>query len=71
MKKSVVDKFLKYYVSLETRPIFQTVDDMLKWAGLYNLTARTLESELAEAGVSLLMIQELVTVITFHNSFSI
>lgn len=61
----MVDSFLKYYESFETRPVFESVDEMLKWAGLYNLTARTLAMELADAGLSPLLIQELVTVRTF------
>lgn len=60
--QNTVGRFLKYYESLESRPIFETVDSMLQWAGLYNLTTSTLESELADAGLSSLLIQELVTV---------
>lgn len=67
--QSTVEKFLKYYESFESRPIFETVDDMLKWAGLYNLTAMTLESELAEAGITPLLTQELITVRTFTHLF--
>jgi hypothetical protein len=62
-----VDRFLKYYGSFESRPIFETVDGMLQWAGLYNLTTRTLQEELADAGLSPLLIQELVTVRTSSN----
>ncbi|KAM7519380.1 hypothetical protein LguiB_018342 [Lonicera macranthoides] len=62
-----VNSFLKYYESIESRPIFETVEDMLKWAGLYNLTTRTLQEELVDAGLSPLLIQELVTVITRIN----
>ncbi|XP_062149004.1 farnesylcysteine lyase [Alnus glutinosa] len=65
--ESTVDRFLKYYGSFESRPIFETVDGMLQWAGLYNLTTRTLQEELADAGLSPLLIQELVTVITRIN----
>lgn len=60
---------MKYYESFESRPIFETVDDMLKWADLYNLTAKTLESELAEAGLTPLLIQELITVRHFTHLF--
>ncbi|XP_052197131.1 farnesylcysteine lyase isoform X2 [Diospyros lotus] len=65
--KGAVDSFLKYYESFESRPVFETVDEMLKWAGLQNLTARTLQEELVDAGLSTLLIQELVTVITRIN----
>lgn len=65
--ESMVNSFLKYYDSFETRPVFESVDEMLKWTGLYNLTARTLAMELADAGLSPLLIQELVTVITRIN----
>lgn len=60
--QSTVDNFLKYYQSFESRPVFETVDDMLTWAGLYHLTTRTLQEELVDAGLSPLLIQELVTV---------
>ncbi|OWM76357.1 farnesylcysteine lyase [Punica granatum] len=65
--ESTVNKFLKYYESFETRPVFETVDDMLKWAGLYNLTTRTLEEELVDAGLCPALIKELITVITRVN----
>uniref|UniRef100_A0A2P2J4M1 Prenylcysteine lyase domain-containing protein n=1 Tax=Rhizophora mucronata TaxID=61149 RepID=A0A2P2J4M1_RHIMU len=59
-----VNKFLKYYESFETRPIFKTVDEMLKWAGLYDLTTQTLRDELVGIALSPLLIEELVTVST-------
>lgn len=62
-----VNNFLKYYESTESRPVFETVDEMLKWAGLYNLTEHTLEEELISTGLSPLLIRELVTVITRIN----
>ncbi|KAL5554894.1 hypothetical protein UlMin_037130 [Ulmus minor] len=65
--QSAIDKFSKYYESFDSRPIFETVDEMLKWSGLYNLTTSTLEQELVAAGLSPLLIQELVTVITRIN----
>lgn len=65
--ESAVDKFLKYYESFETRPVFETVDEMLKWAGLFNLTARSLKEELIDARLSPLLMQELVTIITRIN----
>nr|GEZ05211.1 RNA-directed DNA polymerase, eukaryota [Tanacetum cinerariifolium] len=40
-----VDSFLKYYESTETRPIFSNVEDMVQWAGLYDLTTKMLEDE--------------------------
>lgn len=62
-----VDKFLKYYSNIESRPVFETVDEMLKWAGLYNLTTQTLQEELIDVGLSPLLIKELVSVITRIN----
>ncbi|KAL7615765.1 hypothetical protein Lser_V15G02978 [Lactuca serriola] len=62
-----VDNFLKYYESKESRPIFNTVEDMLKWADLYNLTTQTLEEKLVALNYSPLLIQELITVITRIN----
>ncbi|KAK9134964.1 hypothetical protein Syun_014294 [Stephania yunnanensis] len=59
--------FLKFYEGFEERPVFGTVEEMLKWAGLYEYTARTLEEELVDAGLSPLLISELVTVITRVN----
>ncbi|CAL5324053.1 unnamed protein product [Camellia sinensis] len=60
--ESTVDRFLNYYKSCESRPVFETVDEMLKWPGLYNLTTRTLQEELVDVRLSPLLIQELVTV---------
>ena len=57
-----MDNFLRYYEGPETRPVFETVDDMLKWAGLYNLTTRTLQEELIDIKLSPLLIEELITV---------
>ncbi|GMP26620.1 hypothetical protein CsSME_00002994 [Camellia sinensis var. sinensis] len=65
--ESTVDRFLNYYKSCESRPVFETVDEMLKWPGLYNLTTRTLQEELVDVRLSPLLIQELVTVITRIN----
>lgn len=60
-----MDNFLKYYESKESRPIFNTVEDMLKWADLYNLTTQTLEEKLVALNYSPLLIQELITVSYF------
>ncbi|XP_076902883.1 farnesylcysteine lyase-like [Bidens hawaiensis] len=62
-----VDNFLRYYESKESRPVFSNVEDMLKWADLYNLTTQTLEEELLGLKFSPLLIQELITVITRIN----
>ncbi|KAK7275086.1 hypothetical protein RIF29_16193 [Crotalaria pallida] len=62
-----VERFSKYYEGGESRPVFETVDDMLKWAGLYHLTTTTLKDELLDAGSSPLFIDELVNVITRVN----
>jgi prenylcysteine oxidase/farnesylcysteine lyase len=61
--ENTVDNFLKYYESLESRPIFDNVEGMLKWSGLYNLTKLTLQEKLSEAQLSPLLVNELVTVI--------
>ncbi|KAF5727608.1 hypothetical protein HS088_TW22G01304 [Tripterygium wilfordii] len=65
--EGMVDKFLKYYESTESRPVFETVEGMLKWAGLYNLTTQPLREQLVDAGLNPLLIEELVTVITRIN----
>ncbi|XP_020234951.1 farnesylcysteine lyase [Cajanus cajan] len=65
--ENTVEKFLKYYEGHDSRPVFETVDEMLQWAGLYNLTTRTLQDELVDAGLSTSLINELVTVITRVN----
>ncbi|XP_057727185.1 farnesylcysteine lyase [Arachis stenosperma] len=65
--ESAVNRFLKFYEVPGSRPVFETVDEMLKWAGLYNLTTRTLQDELTDVGMSPLLINELVTVITRIN----
>ncbi|XP_057550337.1 farnesylcysteine lyase [Amaranthus tricolor] len=65
--EDMLGNFLKYYEGLDTRPVFNDVEGMLKWSGLYNLTRRTLEDELIDAGLSPILIKELVTVITRIN----
>lgn len=65
--EGTVNSFLKYYMPLESRPEFETVEQMLNWAGLYNMTQCTLAEELVAAGLSSKLIQELVTVITRIN----
>ncbi|CAA2967407.1 farnesylcysteine lyase [Olea europaea subsp. europaea] len=62
-----VNNFLRYYEGFNSRPVFESVEEMLKWAGLYDLTTQTLGEELVKAGLSPLLIQELVTVITRIN----
>lgn len=42
--------------------MFESVEGMLKWAGLYNLTTTTLGEKLVEVGLSPILIQELATV---------
>lgn len=53
---------MKFYDEPGSRPVFESPDEMLKWAGLYNLTTRTLLDELVDIGLSPLLINELVTV---------
>ncbi|KFK28083.1 hypothetical protein AALP_AA8G470100 [Arabis alpina] len=62
-----VGNFLKYYESLESRPIFDNVEGMLKWSGLYNLTKFTLQEKLSQLQLSPVLVNELVTVITRIN----
>ncbi|XP_031504159.1 farnesylcysteine lyase [Nymphaea colorata] len=63
--QGMLESFLRYYE--KDRPVFSSVEEMLKWAGLYSLTQRTLREELDDAGLSSLLISELVTVITRIN----
>ncbi|KAG1328097.1 farnesylcysteine lyase [Cocos nucifera] len=65
--KTMVERFSLYYQGFESRPVFETVEEMLKWSNLYGLTRRTLQEELADAGLSPLLISELVTVIARIN----
>ncbi|CAK9319493.1 unnamed protein product [Citrullus colocynthis] len=65
--ENAVERFSKYYEGFESRPVFETVNEMLNWSGLYKLTTRTLYEELIDARLSRLLIQELVTVITRIN----
>lgn len=64
---TTVNRFLKYYEGFESRQVFSTVDEMLKWSGLYNMTKRTLYEELIDARLSSKLIEELVTVVTRIN----
>ncbi|PHU01181.1 Farnesylcysteine lyase [Capsicum chinense] len=64
---STVNYFLRYYEGFESRPVFASVEDMLRWSGLYNLTRRTLYEELIDAHLSRRLIEELVTVVTRIN----
>ncbi|XP_006366424.1 farnesylcysteine lyase [Solanum tuberosum] len=64
---NTVNCFLKYYEDFESRPVFETVEEMLKWSGLYNLTRRTLQEELLDFRFSPRITEELVTVITRIN----
>ncbi|XP_020575397.1 farnesylcysteine lyase [Phalaenopsis equestris] len=63
----MLQSFLLYYKGLDSRPVFDSVEEMLKWSGLYGITLRTLKEELLDAGMSSLLISELVTVITRIN----
>lgn len=65
----MIDNFLKYYESLDSRPVFDSVEGMLKWSGLYNLTKVTLQEKLSEAQLSPLLVNELVTV-SIHSLWS-
>uniref|UniRef100_A0A0E0H0R5 Prenylcysteine lyase domain-containing protein n=1 Tax=Oryza nivara TaxID=4536 RepID=A0A0E0H0R5_ORYNI len=65
--QEMLQRFMLYYNGFESRPVFDTVEEMLKWSGLYGLTCRTLEAELLDAGLNSQTISELVTVITRIN----
>ncbi|KAF0895635.1 hypothetical protein E2562_013930 [Oryza meyeriana var. granulata] len=65
--QEMLQRFMLYYNGFESRPVFDTVEEMLKWSGLYGLTRRTLEEELVDAGLNSQTISELVTVITRIN----
>lgn len=65
--QEMLQKFMLYYNGFESRPVFDNVEDMLKWSGLHGLTRRTLEEELIDAGLNHQTISELVTVITRIN----
>ncbi|KAI5073677.1 hypothetical protein GOP47_0011690 [Adiantum capillus-veneris] len=58
-------KFMRYYD--KSKPIFHTVEEMLKWAELYKSTQITSETELLSYGLSQQLIDELVTVIMRIN----
>ncbi|XP_062227280.1 farnesylcysteine lyase [Phragmites australis] len=65
--QEMLQRFTLFYNGFESRPVFGTVEEMLKWTGLYGLTHRTLEEELIDAGLNSHTISELVTVITRIN----
>ncbi|KAH0922980.1 hypothetical protein HID58_022998 [Brassica napus] len=68
VKIPFVDKIVSWLNDvLESRPVFDSVEGMLKWSGLYNLTKVTLQEKLSEAQLSPLLVNELVTVITRIN----
>lgn len=58
----MLQRFMLYYSDFESRPVFETAEEMLKWSGLYGLTRRTLQEELADAGISSRLTSELITV---------
>ena len=60
--QEMLQRFMLFYNDFESRPVFATVEEMLKWTGLYGLTRRTLEEELLDAGLNSRTIAELVTV---------
>lgn len=53
---------MSYYKDVDSRPVFETVEEMLSWAGLYSMTQRSLQDELVDAGLNQLLISELITV---------
>lgn len=62
---NLLSRFLRYYE--DSRPIFYTVDEMLKWADLHEYPRHTLQKELVAAGLTPRLISELVTVIMRIN----
>lgn len=58
-------KFMRYYD--KSKPIFYTVEEMLKWANLYESTQKSSETDLGSYGLSQQLIDELVTVIMRIN----
>lgn len=56
----MLDNFMQIYK--DDRPAFDTVEELLKSVDLYNRTQYTLEELLLEAGLSRLLIDELITV---------
>lgn len=57
---------MKYYESFDSRFVFGRVEDMFKWAGLYDLIRRSLEDELFDVGLFFLLIEEFVIVRIFY-----
>lgn len=53
---------MSYYKDVDSRPVFETVEEMLSWAGLYSMTKRSLQDELVDAGLNEQLMSELITV---------
>ena len=66
--QEMLQRFMLFYNDFESRPVFATVEEMLKWTGLHGLTRRTLEEELLDAGLNSRTIAELVTVCFFFST---
>jgi prenylcysteine oxidase/farnesylcysteine lyase len=45
--QELLQKFLLYYNGFESWLVFDNIEEMLKWSGLYGLTQRALEEEWA------------------------
>ncbi|KAK1283583.1 Farnesylcysteine lyase [Acorus calamus] len=58
---NMLRRFMRYYEGVEDRPVFESVEEMLRWSGLYGLTQRTLREELVDVELSERFISELVT----------
>jgi prenylcysteine oxidase/farnesylcysteine lyase len=61
----LLEKWDQFYN--EGRPVYDTVEEMLKSIDLYNLTQHPLELDLLKSGFSLRFIDELVTLIVRIN----
>lgn len=61
----MLDKFQELYN--EDRPAFDSVEGLLKSVGLYNSTQYPVEELLLKAGLSRLLIDELITVRRQHQ----
>jgi hypothetical protein len=59
-EQGMLDNFLKLYE--KDRPAFDSVEGLLKSVDLYNNTQYTVEELLLNAGLSRLLIDELITV---------
>lgn len=65
--EDALGRFLKYYQDPEERPVFESVEEMLKWTGLYDLTSTTLEDLMIRAKLSPSLMLQLAPAMTRYN----